>query len=116
MRPVTAPALLLCGLAALCVAGCYGPMNSPYGYGAPGYATYGTPGTFQTLTPGGTYVPGGTVTPGVGGPSPTYDPSGGAAPNWGGGSNMPVPTPSDPNGSYVPGGDHFYQPRTTPSI
>lgn len=134
MRFATASAWLSSSLAALCATGCYGPINSPYGYpGQPGYSTYGAPGTFQTLTPGGTYVPGagGPYVPGAGGtyvpggssipgsgmpPVPTYDPSGGNAQPWGGGTTVPVPTPQDPSGPYYNNNDNFQPPRSSTSL
>ena len=126
MRPATCSLWLSAGLVALSATGCYGPMNAPYGYPQQSYPAYGTPGTFQTLTPGGTYVPGGTYSPGTGGmyystpgapggsslpnsnlPTPTYDNnSGGNAQPWGGGSNVPVPDP------YY--GNEFRPPVTGP--
>lgn len=115
MRLTTAPALLATAVLALSASGCFGPMYNPgYGYGQGGYPAYSTPGTFQTLAPGQSYVPGGTV-PGTGGttsPMPTFStPGTGNAPTWGGdGSiNRPTPNPSDP---YFPNPtDNYLQPR-----
>ncbi|MFV0443821.1 MAG: hypothetical protein ACK5Q5_09645 [Planctomycetaceae bacterium] len=105
MRPV--PALLLTGAGAvvLCASGCFGPMYGPNGPYGPGYSSYsypaygaptmGSPGSFQTLTPGPQYTPGiynsGATSPT---PTPTYNNGGDAAP-YNGGSTSPVPTPAD---------------------